>query len=103
MRFEAFRALKIQVELFWVVIYIIVVGYQRFTDPCCRPENGGNIDLWKFGVIQQHSPEDLDLKDGTCVSWHKEIMAIYELKFCSLSFCAAMEVAESYPIARLPY
>jgi len=34
--FEVFTAVKIQVEVFWVVTSCsVVVGYQRFGEPCC--------------------------------------------------------------------
>jgi len=34
-KFEIFTAMKIPVEIFWVVTtYYIVVGYQRFGEPC---------------------------------------------------------------------
>jgi hypothetical protein len=34
--FEIFTALKIQVEVFWVVMpYSVVVGHQHFREPCC--------------------------------------------------------------------
>jgi hypothetical protein len=30
--------MKIQVEVFWVVMLcIVIVGYQHFTGPCCSP------------------------------------------------------------------
>jgi hypothetical protein len=36
LRFKAFTAVKMQVEVFWVVMPCSdVVGYQRFIDPCC--------------------------------------------------------------------
>jgi len=35
-RFEVFTAVKIQVEIFWVVTQCsVVAGYQRFGGPCC--------------------------------------------------------------------
>jgi hypothetical protein len=35
-RFEVFMAVKIQVEVFWVVMSCgVVVGYQHFRGPCC--------------------------------------------------------------------
>jgi hypothetical protein len=44
-RFEVFTALKIQVEVFWVVtLYIVVAGYQRF-QRSMLPEDGGSIGL----------------------------------------------------------
>jgi len=34
--FEVFTAVKIQVEVFWVVTPCsVVVGYRRFRGPCC--------------------------------------------------------------------
>jgi hypothetical protein len=34
-RFYVFTAMKIQVEIFWVVTLCSVVRYQRFIGPCC--------------------------------------------------------------------
>jgi len=37
-----------------VVPCSVVVGYQHFTGTCCfHPEDGGNIDLWNFGILPQ--------------------------------------------------
>jgi len=45
-RFKTFTAMKIQVVAFWVVtLYCVVVGDQRFRDPCCLQLQGGNVDL----------------------------------------------------------
>jgi hypothetical protein len=48
-RFEVFTAVKVQVEVFWVVTpYSVVIGYHRFRGQCClhiHPEDGGSIDL----------------------------------------------------------
>jgi hypothetical protein len=35
MRFEVFTTVKIQVEFWLVTRYNVVVGYQRFSGPCC--------------------------------------------------------------------
>jgi hypothetical protein len=34
-KFQAFTAVKIQVEVFWIVTPCSDVGYQRFGGPCC--------------------------------------------------------------------
>jgi len=52
--FEAFTAVMFQVEVFWVVTPCnVVVGYQRFRDPCClcgHPTDGhGDV-----GILAQH-------------------------------------------------
>jgi hypothetical protein len=40
-RFEVFTAVKMQVEVFWVVTSrSVVVGYQRFGGPCCLHLHG---------------------------------------------------------------
>jgi hypothetical protein len=59
-RFEVSAAVRIQVEVFWVVTpYSIVVGYQRFGGPCCfplHPDDGGSMDLRNFGILpRRHS------------------------------------------------
>jgi len=52
-RFQLFTAMKIQVEVFWVVTsYSVIVGYQRFKGPYC---------LHLQGLGRRHNPEDLDL------------------------------------------
>jgi len=51
-RFGAFTAVKIQVEVFWVVMLCsVVVGYQRFTGPTSSPvlQNVGLL----CGIITQ--------------------------------------------------
>jgi hypothetical protein len=48
-RFEAFTVMKIQVQVFLVVIPLSsVVGYQCFRGPCClhhQGEDGGSMDF----------------------------------------------------------
>jgi hypothetical protein len=42
--FEAFTAVMSQVEVFWVVTPCgVVVGYQRFREPCCHPDGGSKV------------------------------------------------------------
>jgi len=54
-RFVVFRAEKIQVEVFCVMIPRSVVGYQRFGGQCClHLQGGGRIDLRNVGVLPQH-------------------------------------------------
>jgi hypothetical protein len=57
-KFEAFTAVKIQVEFLWVVTPCNdVVGYQSFGGPCCRrlqDENGGNVAVRNGGILPQH-------------------------------------------------
>jgi hypothetical protein len=55
MRFEVFMVVKIQVEVFWVVIlYNVVLGYHS-KGPCCTPEDGDSVDLLNAGILpQQH-------------------------------------------------
>jgi len=39
-----FTAVKILVEVFWVVTsFSVVVGYQRFRGPCCLPLQCANL------------------------------------------------------------
>jgi hypothetical protein len=47
-RFEVFMAVKVQVEVLWVLTpRTVVIGYQFFRGPCClRPEmKGEGLDL----------------------------------------------------------
>jgi len=44
--FEAFTAVKIHVEVFWILTPCsVVIGYQRFR---------GSMDHWNFGIVKQH-------------------------------------------------
>jgi hypothetical protein len=56
-RFEAFTAVKIQVDVFWVVTSCgVVVGYQRFGGPCCLHLQGDVIDDVKNGRYRHLPP-----------------------------------------------
>jgi hypothetical protein len=48
-RFEVIRAVKIQIEVVWVLTPCsVMVGYKRFSGACClylHPEDGGSINL----------------------------------------------------------
>jgi hypothetical protein len=39
-KFEAFTAVKIQVDVFWVVMCSDIIGYRRFRRPCCLHLHG---------------------------------------------------------------
>jgi hypothetical protein len=55
-RFEPLTAVKIQVEVFWVVtLCCFVIGYQRFRGSCCLH---GSL---KHNTTRRNNPEDLDL------------------------------------------
>jgi hypothetical protein len=50
-RFDAFTAVKVQVEICWIVTtHSVVVGYQRFGGP---------------GFFHLHKPEDIDMNTQT--------------------------------------
>jgi len=55
---EVFMAVKIQVELFWVLMSCNdVVHYQHFSQKSMlSPSSGwrGSMDLWKAGILPQH-------------------------------------------------
>jgi hypothetical protein len=58
---KIFTAVKIQVDVIWVVTPCsVMVHYQRFGGPCCLhlqgevSEDGGSIDLWNVGILPQH-------------------------------------------------
>jgi hypothetical protein len=54
-RFQVFTAVKIHVEVFWVVTPCsVVVGYERFGRPCCLCLQGEDY--------MAHKPDDLELK-----------------------------------------
>jgi hypothetical protein len=51
-KFEVFTAMKIQVEVVWVMTPCgVAVGYQSFRCPCSR---------WREHSPRRHNPEDLD-------------------------------------------
>jgi len=53
-RFEVFTALKIQVQLWVVVLRSIVIGCQHFRGPCCfrlYPEAGSSTGIWNVGIL----------------------------------------------------
>jgi len=57
-RFEVFMAVKIQVEVVWVVTPCsVMVGYRRFGGPWCLhpPEDRGSMDLWISGILTLYS------------------------------------------------
>jgi len=52
--FEVFTAVKIHVEIFWVVTACNdMVWYQRFRGPSSG-EMEGRMDLWNVGILPQH-------------------------------------------------
>jgi hypothetical protein len=66
--FEAFTAVKIQVEVCWVVTPCRVVGYQRFGPTYClhlQSEVGAVLNpetlIFYHNTTRRHKPEDLDL------------------------------------------
>jgi hypothetical protein len=64
-RFEVFRAVKIQVEVFWAVMPCsVVVGYQRFTGPILKEEAAWTFEMLAFyhNTTWRHNPEDIDCK-----------------------------------------
>jgi hypothetical protein len=71
-RYDVFTAVKIQVEVFWVVTpCCVVIAYQRFGGPCCLQLQGDAQmgAAWSSQqLVSYHSTprrrnsEDLDLK-----------------------------------------
>jgi hypothetical protein len=64
-RSEVFAAVKIQVEIFWIVTpRSVVVGYQRFERPFCHHLQGActcETSVSYHNTRRRHKPEDLDL------------------------------------------
>jgi len=57
-----FTALMFQVKVFWVVTPCsVMVRYQHFTGSRCShlyggvPEDGGSMNLWNVGILQQRN------------------------------------------------
>jgi len=54
-----FAAVKIQVEVFWVVTPCsVVVGNQRFGCPCClhlHPQDEGSTDIWNLSIVSHYT------------------------------------------------
>jgi hypothetical protein len=66
-RFEGFAAVKIQVEVFWVLTpCVVMVGYQRFRGPCCLHLQGQEILASYHNTTWRHNPEDHVLKKNLC-------------------------------------
>jgi hypothetical protein len=68
-RFEVFTAVKIQVQVFWVVKPCsVVVGYQRFTGQCClHLHNSEDLSLnakHNFGSETYRKIQDGDIESG---------------------------------------
>jgi hypothetical protein len=57
-RLEVFMAVKVKVEVFWIMMsYNVMVGYHLFRGPCCLhlyPEDAGRKVLQNTGILLQH-------------------------------------------------
>jgi hypothetical protein len=75
-KFEVFIAVKIQAEVFWVVMLCnVVVGYQCFRGPCCLHlhQYGGSKVIWNIQILPQHymasQPRRPQLESFVMFSW----------------------------------
>jgi len=65
-RFDVFKAVRIYVHVFWVVMQcIVVVGYQRFGGPCCLHLQDEHTPLKSrtyHNTTRRHNAEEIDFR-----------------------------------------
>jgi hypothetical protein len=93
-RFEVFTAMKIQLEVFWVVTPCsVVLGKQRFRGPCrlhLQDEDGGGMVPRNVGTLSQHYMKSQLRRSRFEFSVHKGIIIPEKTQIYTLQFLYGM-------------
>jgi len=92
-RFDVFMAVKIQVEVFWVVMPCsVVVGHRRFGGPCCLHLQ---VLVNYHNSTRRQNPEDLDFL--ICYDFEGSRRGLFQVFTVAFAWYKS---ENAYPVAR---